>query len=160
MAQKAYLDASDGMESYAERHGAQRDGSSQWYVTGNVPPELHNLAIDNKPSAKYRQSHLTPIRSTLNGVVNQLKGVPETPHERKKLSQTDLDQIEKILDLAKEKIDGNDKEVWIWLNTPKRVALKGKTPFEVITSASGRQVIVRLLHELYGEVACPDPSRM
>jgi hypothetical protein len=47
---RTYLDTSDGMSAYAERHGAKLEkATGRWYVDGEVPPELVGL-IPKKPN--------------------------------------------------------------------------------------------------------------
>lgn len=50
MEDRTYLDTSDRMAPYAERHGAKFDRASQrWYVEGEVPTELRGL-IPKQPN--------------------------------------------------------------------------------------------------------------
>ncbi len=50
---RTYLNVEDGMHEYAKRHGASFDKQrQQWFVIGEVPPELVNLVPKqpNKPA--------------------------------------------------------------------------------------------------------------
>lgn len=58
MSKRTYLNTSDGMASYAKRHGAKFDPETgQYYVDGEIPRELHNLLPRER---KPKENHSPP----------------------------------------------------------------------------------------------------
>lgn len=59
MGERTYLDTSDGMADYAERHGAKHDEYG-WYIEGDVPAALVGLLPKEPNRPAYVQSPSCP----------------------------------------------------------------------------------------------------
>jgi len=187
---------------YAKTHGAKYNASSrEWYVEGEVPPELVNLVphkanpvfeevAPNCPKcqavmvkrlrknsrtpfwgcSRYRsdglgcsgyidyEEHLAKQLADKPGRVTDY--LPETAPPTTKPSHSEptsakatiaeddprMSRWAHLTELALRECNGK-QQATRWLNTPK-VALKGKTPMEAMTTPAGCDAVETLLQQL------------
>lgn len=152
-----YLDTSDGMADYAERHGATYDPiRGAWYVIGTIPPALCNLIINKQAERQAaRPSDLQPLN-----VDPELVLPPQANKKRRKGTTTpkgagpkpplaaDLrSHVEATLAVVRRHI-GNDECVRRWLNTPK-MALQRRTPIDAMATVEGCDQVADLARHVY-----------
>jgi hypothetical protein len=198
---RVVLDVSPDTMLYAKTHGAKYDAlNRQWYVEGEVPPELVNLVphIANPifeevaPACPKCQASTVKRRNGKTGayfwgcsryrsdglgckgyidyeewLAKQLEDKPGrvTDYLEQKGALPKMSPSEPVQ--AKAATSGDDQRVlrWAqitelasrecggaaqasrWLNTPK-IALKGKTPIEAMTTDAGCNQVEKLLREL------------
>lgn len=185
MEDRTYLDTSDGMALYAERHGAKLDRvSRRWYVEGEVPAELQGLIPKqpNKPKhivapscpkcgfhmvlrtsktgqqfwgcSQFKnngckgnialEDHLDSLESErLKSALDYIKSDAPPAHNAVSAPSSLKSEIERVVTLAAQ-IRGGVRQAERWLSTPK-VALKGKTPAQLMATVKGCQQVERLL---------------
>lgn len=191
MENRTYLDTSDGMNAYANKHGAKYDNElGKWYVDGEVPNALVGLIPKNRnkavhivaPSCPLCGSHM--LERTRNRDSNQFWGCSRYPRckgtleledyldfleqggpktvsdfllsndtetkspssntkKRSSISPTLLIEVERIV-MQAARVLGGTTRAEKWLSSPK-VALKAKTPLEIMATEEGCRLIEKLL---------------
>jgi hypothetical protein len=146
---RTVLDVTADTKAYAKTHGAQYDRKTrEWYIEGDVPPELENLlAKDPNPVFEDAQPGHNKSR-----VTEFLKGgalpVPPPAPARVAIQDDDprLARWKEITELAAREC-GGVQQAGRWLNLGK-LALRGRTPLEAMTTEEGCAAVERLLREL------------
>ncbi len=143
----------DGMDDYAERHGATFDPvRGAWYVTGTVPTALLNLVLD-KQAERQEAVRLSGLQPLLHVDPETLLPLPNK--KRRQVATTPIDgtpppalpsalhsHVEATLAVVRHHI-GSDERVQRWLYTPK-IALQRRTPIDAMATVEGCHQVVEL----------------